>query len=66
MQKNLHPKWFAKTFVYCDNSLIKITSSTQSKMYVERWSGNHPFFNKSKTFIPIKGQIDRFLTKYKY
>nr|YP_010117093.1 ribosomal protein L31 [Pteridomonas danica]QPM99303.1 ribosomal protein L31 [Pteridomonas danica] len=66
MKKNLHPKWFSKTFVYYDNSLIKIVSSTKHQIYVDSWSGTHPFFNKSQISTTTRSQIDRFLQKYKY
>jgi large subunit ribosomal protein L31 len=43
-KKDIHPNWFKKAHVYCDGKLITTTSSTKHDLYVDVWSGNHPFF----------------------
>ena len=46
-KKNIHPKWYEKSQVYCDGQLIMTTSSTKQNLYVDVWSGNHPFYTGS-------------------
>lgn len=63
-KKNIHPKWFKETEVYCDGQLIMITSSTKNKLNVDIWSGNHPFYTGSLKILDISGRIERFVKKY--
>lgn len=64
MKKNNHPKWYTKTPVYCNGKLVKFVSSTQSAIYLDVWSGTHPFFAKTVKNLPIGNQMERFLKKY--
>lgn len=64
-KKNLHPKWFEKTKVYCDGKNIMTISSTKPELQVDIWSGNHPFFTGSQKIIDTEGRVERFLKKYK-
>jgi large subunit ribosomal protein L31 len=66
MKKNLHPKWFSKTPVYCNGRLVKIVSSTQNRIMLDIWSGTHPFFISSKPKLSLGGSTDRFLKKYSF
>jgi large subunit ribosomal protein L31 len=66
MKKNLHPKWFLKTPVYCNGRLIKFVSSTQNRINLDIWSGNHPFFISNKTKISLGGNTERFFKKYNF
>lgn len=63
-KKNIHPKWFEETNVYCDGQLILTTSSTKQKLYVDVWSGNHPFYTGSIKILDTEGRVDRFTKKY--
>nr|QSV12706.1 ribosomal protein L31 [Phaeophyceae sp.] len=65
VKKNIHPKWFEETKVYCDGQLIMIVGSTKPELYVDIWSGNHPFFTGSQRVLDTEGRIERFLKKYK-
>ena len=63
-KKNIHPDWFSNTKVYCDGQLIMTTGSTKKELYVDIWSGNHPFYTGSQRIIDTEGRVDRFLKKY--
>lgn len=63
-KKNIHPKWFKKSKVYCDGQHIMTISSTKEKLHVDIWSGNHPFFTGSQKIIDTEGRVERFIKKY--
>lgn len=63
-KKEIHPDWFANTKVYCDGQLVMTTGSTKQELYVDIWSGNHPFYTGSQRIIDTEGRVDRFLKKY--
>jgi large subunit ribosomal protein L31 len=66
VKKNIHPKWFQNTKVYCDGQLIMIVSSTKPELFVDIWSGNHPFYTGSQRIIDTEGRVERFLKKYSF
>jgi large subunit ribosomal protein L31 len=41
------------------------TSSTKPELFVDIWSGNHPFYTGSQRIIDTEGRVDRFFKKYK-
>ena len=63
-KKNIHPNWFKDIKVYCDGKLITTTNSTKQKLYVDVWSGNHPFFNGAIKILDTEGRIKQFIKKY--
>ena len=63
-KKNIHPKWFEETQVFCDGQLIMTTSSTRPKLTVDVWSGNHPFYSGSMKTLDTEGRVDKFYKKY--
>mmetsp|Transcript_11942 Transcript_11942/g.49828 ORF Transcript_11942/g.49828 Transcript_11942/m.49828 type:complete len:95 (+) Transcript_11942:9343-9627(+) len=64
-KKNIHPKWYEDTPVYCDGELIMRVGSTQEELHVDIWSGNHPFYTGSQKIIDTEGRVERFMRKYK-
>nr|YP_009294168.1 ribosomal protein L31 [Hildenbrandia rubra]AOM67410.1 ribosomal protein L31 [Hildenbrandia rubra] len=65
MQKNgLHPKWYPEAKVYCSGKLIMTVGSTKPEIYIDVWSGNHPFFTGSQKIIDSEGRVEKFLKKY--
>lgn len=63
-KKNLHPKWFSDTKVFCDGQLIMTVGSTKSILNIDIWSGNHPFYTGSQRIIDAEGRVERFIKKY--
>mgnify|MGYP001799508395 CR=1 FL=1 len=63
-KKDIHPEWFEETKVFCDGQLIMTVSSAKPELYVDIWSGNHPFFTGSLRIIATEGRVDRFMKKY--
>jgi len=46
-KKSLHPEWH-NTKVFCDGKLILEVGTTKKELYVDIWSGNHPFYTGSQ------------------
>nr|QCI08805.1 ribosomal protein L31 [Sphondylothamnion multifidum] len=64
-KKNIHPKWYHESQVYCDGKHIMNVGSTKAKLNVDIWSGNHPFFTGSQKIIDTEGRVEKFMKKYK-
>ena len=63
-KKNLHPTCY-KTKVFCEGQLILEIESVKEELYVDVWSGNHPFFTGSQQLLDTEGRIKTFERKYK-
>lgn len=63
-QKNIHPKWYPNSKVYCDGQLIMSVGSTKPELHVDIWSGNHPFFTGSQKIVDTEGRVEKFRRKY--
>lgn len=64
IQHKNHPTWYPEAKVYCGDKLIMIIGSTRPTIYVDIWSGNHPFFTGSQKIIDSEGRVEKFLKKY--
>jgi large subunit ribosomal protein L31 len=65
MQKGqVNLDWYPKAKVYCDGQLILKVGSTRLVLYVDIWSGNHPFYTGSQRIIDTEGRVERFMRKY--
>jgi large subunit ribosomal protein L31 len=62
-KKELHPEWH-KTKVFCDGKLVLEVGTTKPEMYVDIWSGNHPFYTGSQKIIDTEGRVEKFEKKY--
>ena len=60
----IQPEWYPNAKVYCDGQLIMTTSSTKQNLYVDVWSGNHPFYTGSIKILDTEGRVERFMKKY--
>lgn len=63
-KKNIHPKWYPNSKVYCDGQHVMDVGSTKPELHVDIWSGNHPFFTGSQRIIDSEGRIEKFIRKY--
>nr|WDA99191.1 ribosomal protein L31 [Gronococcus sybilensis] len=63
-RKNIHPKWYNNAQVYCNGKAIMTTGATKPELYVDVWSGNHPFFTGSQRIIDTEKRVERFTRKY--
>lgn len=63
-KKDLHPKWYPESEVYCDGQLILNIGSTRPRLNVDIWSGNHPFYTGSEKILDTEGRVERFMRKY--
>jgi large subunit ribosomal protein L31 len=62
-KKNLHPEWY-QTKIYCDGKLILEVGTTKKELFVDIWSGNHPFYTGSQKIIDAEGRVEKFQRKY--
>ena len=63
-KKEIHPKWYAESKVYCDGQLIMTIGSTKPELNVDIWSGNHPFYTGAQRILDTEGRVERFMKKY--
>lgn len=63
-KKGLHPEFY-QTKVYCDGNLVLEVGTTKEELYVDIWSGNHPFYTGSQKIIDAEGRVEKFKRKYK-
>lgn len=62
-KKNLHPEWY-QTKVYCDGNLILEIGSTRKELFIDIWSGNHPFYTGSQKILDTEERLEKFERKY--
>lgn len=60
----IHPEWYPEAEVYCNGELVTTVGSTQPRLYVDVWSGNHPFYTGTQKILDTEGRVERFLRKY--
>jgi large subunit ribosomal protein L31 len=63
-KKEIHPKWYPESKVYCDGQLIMTVGSTRPELNVDIWSGNHPFYTGTQRLLDSEGRVERFMRKY--
>ena len=63
-KKDIHPKWYPDSKVYCDGQLVMTVGSTKPTINVDIWSGNHPFYTGSEKVLETEGRLERFIRKY--
>lgn len=63
-KKGLHPEFY-NTKVYCDGQVVLEVGTTKEELYVDIWSGNHPFYTGSQKIIDAEGRVEKFQRKYK-
>jgi large subunit ribosomal protein L31 len=63
-KKSIHPDWYENAEVYCDGQLVYSVGSTKSRLNVDIWSGNHPYYTGSKKLMDTEGRVDRFMKKF--
>ena len=61
---SVHPNWYPNAKVYCDGQLILKIGSTRTKLYVDIWSGNHPFYTGSQKVLDTEGRVERLMRRY--
>jgi large subunit ribosomal protein L31 len=60
MKKDIHPAYNENCEVYVGGELVGTVGSTKSKLYLDVWSGTHPFYTGQQRIIDTEGQVDRF------
>ena len=63
IKKNLHPTFY-NTKVYSDGKCILELGTTRKELFVDIWSGNHPFYTGLKKIIDTEGRVEQFNKKY--
>ena len=60
MKKEIHPKYYPEAKVYVGGELIGTVGSTKPELYLDVWSGTHPFYTGQQRILDTEGQVDRF------
>ena len=64
MKDGIHPKYYPNCKVYHNGQVVMTVGATVPEMYVEVWSGSHPFFTGKQTFVDAAGRVEKFQRKY--
>lgn len=64
VKKELQPPYYV-TKVFCDDKCILELGTTKKEIFVDIWSGNHPFYTGLKKIIDTEGRVEKFNKKYK-
>jgi large subunit ribosomal protein L31 len=60
MKKGIHPDYNDDCEVYVGGELVGTVGSTKKKLFLDVWSGTHPFYTGQQRIIDTEGQVDRF------
>jgi large subunit ribosomal protein L31 len=60
MKKDIHPQYHENAEVYVGGELVGHVGSTKAKLFLDVWSGTHPFYTGQQRIIDTEGQVDRF------
>jgi large subunit ribosomal protein L31 len=63
MKKEIHPEWYPEAKVICNGEVIMTVGATKPELYVEIWSGNHPFYTGQQRLVDTEGQVERFVKR---
>jgi len=64
IKKNLHPLLY-NTKIFCDGIHILTLQTTKKELFIDIWSGNHPFYTNTQRILDLEGRIEKFNKKYK-
>ena len=60
----IHPNWLERTPVLCDGKPLCFIGSTKSKLEIDIWFANHPFYSNTQVMIDSEGRVEKFMKKY--
>jgi large subunit ribosomal protein L31 len=63
MKEGIHPEWYPEAKVICNGELVMTVGATKPELYVEIWSGNHPFYTGQQRLVDTEGQVERFMRR---
>ena len=63
-KSNIHPNWHPYSTVLFDGKPICLLGSTKSKLQVDIWLANHPFYSNSQVMVDSEGRVEKFMKKY--
>ncbi|XP_059635643.1 large ribosomal subunit protein bL31c [Cornus florida] len=64
-KKDIHPKFYEDSKVYCNGELVLTTGGTRKEYVVDVWSGNHPFYLGNRSALLLDDdQVEKFRKKY--
>ncbi len=64
MKSDIHPTYYHNCKVYHNGQVVMTVGATVPELYVEVWSGSHPFFTGKQTFIDSAGRVEKFQRKF--
>lgn len=64
-KKDIHPQFYDDAKVYCNGEHVMTTGGTKNEYTVDVWSGNHPFYQGSRSQLLLDAdQVEKFRKKF--
>ena len=63
MKSGIHPK-LVPCKIICNGQVVLETFSNKPEIYVDVWSGNHPFWTGQQRFIDTEGRVEKFQKRF--
>ncbi|XP_055834610.1 50S ribosomal protein L31, chloroplastic [Solanum dulcamara] len=64
-KKDIHPEFYDDAKVYCNGEHVMTTGGTKKEYTVDVWSGNHPFYQGSRSQLLLDAdQVEKFRKKF--
>ncbi|KAK4351951.1 hypothetical protein RND71_027469 [Anisodus tanguticus] len=64
-KKEIHPQFYDDAKVYCNGEHVMTTGGTKNEYTVDVWSGNHPFYQGSRSALLLDAdQVEKFRKKF--
>ena len=64
MKKDLHPEYYPEAKVFFKGEQVMTVGATVPEMTVEIWSGSHPFYTGTSSFVDTAGRVEKFQKKF--
>ena len=64
MKNDTHPKFYPNCKVFYNGEVVMTTGSTVPELHVDVWSGSHPFFTGTSSFVDTTGRVEKFQKKF--
>lgn len=64
MKKDIHPKFHQECKIFFRGEHVTTVGATVPEMSVEIWSGSHPFYTGTSSFVDTAGRVEKFQRKF--
>ena len=64
VKPEIHPEYHPECKVYFRGEVVMTVGATVPEMWVEVWSGSHPFYTGKSAFVDTAGRVEKFQRKF--